>query len=322
MSRKRCQKGKSCGATCISRRKICLVDLGSVGSGLTKVRDSKQMARSSGPPAFEAPSQTLSTRNPANALGVSKVKDTLAIFNNPENKSIEDIDGIVPANKVNWNAGVGKGARYDASGAFGAFVDVPPSSLAKGLDERFPDGVGVKYGKVSKQEARMLQLAGESGAAPRLIAARISPSNRVGMIAMERVPGKTLRKAFSGGEISNETLSDKYLSGMAKLHRAGIFHGDAHLGNAILQPNGEVKMIDFGVFAKASPTKALSEAVGLMTLTFFETGGSLRGESYQRLLSNFDKIKSSGKWSTYNGMRGEGTSKLALEILNELYEGV
>lgn len=28
--RKRCTLGKSCGATCISRRKICLLDLGKV----------------------------------------------------------------------------------------------------------------------------------------------------------------------------------------------------------------------------------------------------------------------------------------------------
>jgi hypothetical protein len=43
MVKKRCQKGKSCGATCISRAKVCLMDLGSPANSILKVRDGIRM---------------------------------------------------------------------------------------------------------------------------------------------------------------------------------------------------------------------------------------------------------------------------------------
>ena len=37
--RKRCQRGKSCGSTCISQLKICLLELGKIGSNLSTLKD-------------------------------------------------------------------------------------------------------------------------------------------------------------------------------------------------------------------------------------------------------------------------------------------
>lgn len=50
MSKKRCQKGKSCGATCISRMKVCLKELGTPNKSITSVRDDIRMY---GPPPIK-----------------------------------------------------------------------------------------------------------------------------------------------------------------------------------------------------------------------------------------------------------------------------
>lgn len=50
MGKKRCQKGKSCGATCISRMKVCLKELGTPDKSLTSVRDGLRAYKTSSPP--------------------------------------------------------------------------------------------------------------------------------------------------------------------------------------------------------------------------------------------------------------------------------
>lgn len=46
---RRCHKGKSCGATCISRRKICLIELSKVGESFNNVRQELQISPPSKP---------------------------------------------------------------------------------------------------------------------------------------------------------------------------------------------------------------------------------------------------------------------------------
>lgn len=319
--RKRCKKGKSCGASCISNSKFCLVDLPWVGQGLGKVRTeiqktTKKSEAGSKPPTFQPASQALPP-------GAHRVAGVLAAISNPDAKT-SDVGGILPANKVNWESGTGKGAEYVASGAFGSFVHVPPERLAKGLEGKFEGGVGIKYGDVSPKEVELLKKIGESGAGPRLIAAKYltepeHPSNnpesatRRGMIAMERIPGKTLAESYY--TLSEEQMGDGYLRAMAKLHRAGIAHGDAHTGNAIMQPNGEVKFVDFG-YSKISPTAALSEISNYLW--------SFSGPVSKKIQSNMDRV--TNRLDRFNLNKGsmtpEAREKEAAELIKEIYAEV
>ncbi len=319
--RKRCKKGKSCGASCINNSKFCLVDLQWVGQGLGKVRNEiqksgKGIKELSKPPTFQPASKELPP-------GANKVSSVLGLLSNPDVKT-SDVDGIISANKVNWESGRGKGSDYVASGAYGAFVHVPPERLAKGLEGKFPGGVGIKYGDVSPKEVELLKLIGESGAGPKLIAARFESepqypganpdsATRKGMIAMERIPGETLEKSYY--KLTEEEMGDGYLRGMAKLHRAGISHGDAHLGNAIMQPDGEVKFVDFG-YAKKSPTTALEEIQNRLW--------DFSGPIASRIQDNLDRItKDIDKFSWNKGqMTPEARDKRAMELIEELYKGV
>lgn len=329
--KKRCQKGKSCGASCISKSKVCRKDLGEVGKEIPKTKATIQGRKGpSKAPSFEPASKPI--QGSPEGLGImNKVTD---LFSDPNTKR-NDVDGVAGADKVNWRAGLGKGARYDAKGAYGAFVDVPPENLAKGLGAKFPGGVGIKYGEIGEDEVNMLKLAGQTGAAPRLIAARVGDpgvgnpkyGERMGMIAMERVPGVTLAKAFSNGDISKEDITDKYLSTIAKLHRAGIYHGDGHLGNAMLRSDGQVKFIDMGLAGKL-PSMALSEALYLAR-NGVSPGYIGKVESspvIDRLRSNFQKIVDSGKMDRYEGLMGWGDreerQRVAAEIIKELYRGI
>lgn len=329
--KKRCQKGKSCGASCISKSKICRKDLGELGKEIPKTKATIQSRKEpSKAPSFEPPSKPMQ----GSPEGLATVSRTIDLLSDPNVKRT-DIDGEVAADKVNWKAGAGKGARYDAAGAYGAFVDVPPENLAKGLGAKFPGGVGVKYGEIGTDEVEMLKLAGQTGASPRVIAARLAPpgvgklkyGDRVGMIAMERVPGVTLARAFADKSINKEDISDKYLSTIAKLHRAGIYHGDGHLGNAILRPDGQVRFIDMGLAGKL-PSMALSEAMYLARngVSPGYIGKVDSSPITDRFRSNFQRIANSALMTRYEGLTGwddrEERQKVAAEIIKELYRGV
>lgn len=315
---KRCQKGKSCGATCIAKEKVCLKDLPVGSDNLVKASD-KVISLTKEP----LPSKPDKEPTPQDIL--NQVNDIINLLESSPDK-VENVDGTLKADEVNWKAGTGKGADYVASGAYGAFLEVPPDSLAKGLEGRFPGGVGVKYGIVTPEEVSMLKLVGDSGAGPKLIAAKVEKGAGVenkGMIAMERIPGSSLDKLYQDGKIKVNDLEDSYLRGIARLHRAGIMHGDAHLGNAILQPDGKVKFIDYG-FAKNDPRRALVEALKAVK----QSSGPIwnfdifQGPVAEQLRANFRSIQ--GEIKAYKtGLRTEEENKkLALELIQKLYQGV
>lgn len=249
--RKRCRKGKSCGATCIHSQNLCIVDLPWVSAPISQMRNGVQNRATDstkslkGAPEFKPPAEPPSH---GKVEDINKVLDSLA------NGKVTDVEGAVKADKVNWRSGLGEGAVFGGAGAFGAFMMVPPDNLARGIAEEFPKGVGIKYGTIKPSEVALLKEIGETGAGPKVIAARYEDkprnSGRNGVIAMERIPGKTLRKLWDAQEISRDDLSAGYIQGMAKLHRAGIAHNDAHFSNAIIQPDGKLKFIDFGGSSK------------------------------------------------------------------------
>lgn len=309
--KKRCSKGKSCGATCIENRKICLLNTAdSLSEGLTKVTrmlGSKEVNPNTIKQVNKPPLGKGKERQPA---GVVPVPDNLKpipnkpalekgninqlrgressqrgreqkseVLNQLEGKARQNVDrtlkeitspsvnainvdGVVPADKVNWNAGKEGGAKLLASGGYASFIVVPANNLANGLENKVSGEVGIKYGVVTQKEVDLLKEIGEAGIGPRVIAARIG--NKRGAIAMEVIPGKTIEALMDEGKMSKAQIGDAYLRALSKIHRIGISHEDAHYGNVIIQPNGIGKLIDLGS-AERSPRKALLEALSMTT---------------------------------------------------------
>ncbi|WGW11753.1 Stk1 family PASTA domain-containing Ser/Thr kinase [Saxibacter everestensis] len=87
----------------------------------------------------------------------------------------------------------------------------------------------------------------------------------VPFIVMEYVKGKTLREIIKreGGATIREALdiSAGVLSALQYSHRAGIVHRDIKPANVMLTPNGDVKVMDFGI------ARALADSGATMTQT-------------------------------------------------------
>src|SRR5215212_3277067 len=87
-------------------------------------------------------------------------------------------------------------------------------------------------------------------------------------IVMEHVQGRTLRELLSGGRTLpwQEALriTSGVLAALAYSHRAGIVHRDIKPANVMVTPQGDVKVMDFGIaraMADASATMTQTQAV-------------------------------------------------------------
>ncbi len=69
-------------------------------------------------------------------------------------------------------------------------------------------------------------------------------------IAMQYVPGKTLKRVINGKPISLESLFSiamQTADAIAAAHAKGIIHRDIKSGNIIITPRGQAKILDFGL---------------------------------------------------------------------------
>lgn len=68
-------------------------------------------------------------------------------------------------------------------------------------------------------------------------------------VLMEYIQGQTLRDLIETSRLSELTLRNLLvviLTILGRLHQRGIFHGDLHTENIIIQPDGLIKIIDLG----------------------------------------------------------------------------
>ena len=76
------------------------------------------------------------------------------------------------------------------------------------------------------------------------------------LIVMELVEGRTLHEAVSGGPLPPPqvvALARQIAAALAEAHRAGILHRDIKSGNIVLTPQGQVKVLDFGLAKRLAP---------------------------------------------------------------------
>lgn len=87
---------------------------------------------------------------------------------------------------------------------------------------------------------------------------------KVPFIVMEYVRGKTLRDLLKAGELTSESSVRYTLGVLAALqysHRKGIVHRDIKPSNVMVTPEGDVKVMDFGI------ARALADSAATMTQT-------------------------------------------------------
>ncbi|WP_306396433.1 serine/threonine-protein kinase [Telluria beijingensis] len=75
-------------------------------------------------------------------------------------------------------------------------------------------------------------------------------------IVMELVGGKTLHQLLSTTELSREQILDivcQLADAMAQAHAAGLIHGDLKPANLMIEPSGQVRIMDFGLARKIDP---------------------------------------------------------------------
>ncbi|GAB2600626.1 protein kinase domain-containing protein [Pseudactinotalea suaedae] len=69
-------------------------------------------------------------------------------------------------------------------------------------------------------------------------------------IVMEHVPGRSLRDVLREGRLAPEEAVQHQLGVLAALdfsHRAGVVHRDIKPANVMITPDGDVKVVDFGI---------------------------------------------------------------------------
>jgi serine/threonine protein kinase/Tfp pilus assembly protein PilF len=99
-------------------------------------------------------------------------------------------------------------------------------------------------------------------------------------IAMEYVEGESLREKVRSGVMSVEealTLATHVARGLSKAHGKGIVHRDIKPGNILLTPDGEAKIVDFGLAKLGAQSKLTRTGTTLGTAAYMSPE-QVRGE--------------------------------------------
>jgi len=75
-------------------------------------------------------------------------------------------------------------------------------------------------------------------------------------IVMELVGGKTLHQLLSTTKLARDQILDivcQLADAMAQAHAAGLIHGDLKPANLMIEPSGQVRIMDFGLARKIDP---------------------------------------------------------------------
>ncbi|MCH9030807.1 MAG: protein kinase [candidate division Zixibacteria bacterium] len=100
-------------------------------------------------------------------------------------------------------------------------------------------------------------------------------------IAMEYVPGQTLEARFQSGPLSLEDVSDiagQICEGMISAHESKIIHRDIKPSNILLDSQGRVRILDFGL-ARLSGATRLTRTGTTMGTLMYQSPEQARGEA-------------------------------------------
>ncbi len=272
-SRKRCKRGKSCGASCINKNKTCRVDLqqrlsddsAKVANKVKTISLSKPgiSLNKSSSPASAAPSTVTPAVTPAvttaPSLPTNRTVEARKIADEVDDTlKKEGLSSQKGDKNYDWEASKGSGSKFLGEGAYGTVT------MERG------SGNVVKRGDIGSGEAGALEKIGKLDLGPRLLAAEIdglggngfNPDIRIGRVAMTLVPGETIgRTREPDDKIGGQRVADAYWRARSQLHRAGVAHNDMHIENVMVDSRGKGRFVDFGM-SQDNVKAALAEALG------------------------------------------------------------
>src|SRR6185503_8588437 len=139
---------------------------------------------------------------------------------------------------------------------------------------------------VSKDPDRLRRFTQEARAASRLSHPNVCVIHEIGetddgrpFIAMEYVQGLTLRQRLRDHAIKLGDVLDiaiQIAEGLIAAHEAGIVHRDIKTENIMIRPEGDVKILDFGL-AKLTERHQSASNTTMPTLLFHSTPGVVIG---------------------------------------------
>jgi sulfatase modifying factor 1 len=137
-------------------------------------------------------------------------------------------------------------------------------------------------------------------------------------LVMEYIEGETLRQKIARqGRFSDEEVKlhlEQLLQALQYVHDQQIIHRDIKSGNIMLDKQGQIKLLDFGIAKSINPNDTESTAMGLMS-PLWASPEQLNGER----LSISTDIYSSGVvlWEMASGQRPWNLTNPSLETLVE-----
>jgi predicted Ser/Thr protein kinase len=146
--------------------------------------------------------------------------------------------------------------------------------------------IKVVLGKLSDDEAARQRFQREARAAAQLNHPNIvtvfdfGDEKGVAYMAMELLEGRDLRELLAKDELASLdaqlAMMEQILDGLAFAHARGVVHRDLKPGNVRVLPNGQVKIMDFGLAHRMQDAKATGEA--LMGTPYYMAPEQVQGE--------------------------------------------
>jgi Tol biopolymer transport system component len=103
-------------------------------------------------------------------------------------------------------------------------------------------------------------------------------------MVMEYLCGKTLREIIGSGDMTVQTATNLFIQiceGVNKAHQAEIIHRDIKPANIMVEPDGGVKILDFGL-ANLRGAEKLTKTGSTMGTAYYMSPEQIRGETIDR----------------------------------------
>jgi TP53 regulating kinase-like protein len=153
-------------------------------------------------------------------------------------------------------------------------------------------------------EAQMIHLSKGAGV-PTPYLYHLSPSDA--LLVMEYLDGRRLKTLLIEGELEEHRITEiakEFGKSIGKLHSAGIMHGDLTTSNVIIDREGAVRLIDFGLAIHTQRLEDQAVDLRLIKETLTGAHNAISKRFMQSLLYGYSSVLGTGRTE-------EATKKLA-----------
>jgi TP53 regulating kinase-like protein len=115
-------------------------------------------------------------------------------------------------------------------------------------------------------------------------------------IVMEYIPGKQIKQLLiTAGKQKRNLLCSRIGESIARLHEYGVIHGDLTTSNMILNPQGKIVFIDFGLGEKNIELEVQGVDLHLLKRALQSTHFQFWENCFESVFYGYESIAGSGK---------------------------